>query len=183
MRAEVDQQQHFRAGLEMFLSGKDYPAVVADGTSVESLELSAQMVRLQPGIIDIHRHAPQSRLDGGLERGIFSNQATKRPFKAGREDKFAHGSLGGAQAGDDAFRRLRLELAGTKGGGGIFGLGGRFRAPGFDAAFAQQVFQNFLLIRGQMLGVSQNSIQSESGHRFRMVCFRIIYAQKVKASI
>jgi hypothetical protein len=34
-----------------------------------------------------------------------------------------------------------------------------------------------------MLGVSQNSIQSESGHRFRMVCFRIIHAQKVKAPI
>ena len=149
----------------MFLPDENNPAVVADGTGVESLELSAQMVRLQPGIIDIHRQASQSRLNGWLERGIFPNQAAKCPFKAGREDEFAHGSLGGAQTGDDAFRRLGFEPAGTKGGGGIFGFGGRFHAPCFNAALAQQVFQNFPLVRGQVSGVGQNSIQCDGIHR------------------
>lgn len=89
-------------------------------------------------------------------------------------DQGGGGSLGVAQTGDDAFRRLGFEFAGTKGGGGIFGFGGRFRAPSFDAAFAQQVFQNFPLVRGQVFGVSHNSVQGESIHRFRLVSLWIV---------
>ncbi len=148
----------------MFVSGKNNPAVVGRRTGVESLELSAQMVRLEPGIIDIRRHAPQSGFNGRLQRGIFSNHAAERPFKPWRGDEFVHGSLGGTQAGDEAVRRLRLELASAKGGGGILGFGGSGFAPGFDAAFAQQVFQKFLLVGRQMSGVYQNAIQGGGVH-------------------
>jgi len=37
VRTEVDQQQHFRSGLGVFLSGKNNPAVVAYRTGVESI--------------------------------------------------------------------------------------------------------------------------------------------------
>ena len=88
----------------MFLSGENNPAIVADGTGVESFQLAAQVMRFQPGVADILGHAPQGGFDLGLERGIFSEQAPERALKPGREDEFAHGSLGRAQTGDDAFR-------------------------------------------------------------------------------
>ena len=61
---------------------------------------------LQPGIMDVRRQTLQSRLNLGLQPGIFPNQAAKRPFKAGREHQFVHGSLAGPQTGDDAVHRL-----------------------------------------------------------------------------
>src|SRR5487761_2159349 len=81
MRAEVDQDQNFRAGFRMLLLGKHNPAIVSDGTGMESGQLAAQVVGLQARIVKVCRHAAQGVFDGGLQRGIFSGQPTKRPLK------------------------------------------------------------------------------------------------------
>jgi hypothetical protein len=116
------------------------------------------MVRLQSGIIGIHRQASQSRLDLRLQRGIFSGETAKRPFKFRREDKFAHGSFGRAQTGDDTFSGLALELAGAKSLGRFICFHRRFLPPCFDATLAQKAFEHFLLIGRQCLGLGQNAI-------------------------
>jgi len=104
VRAKVDEQQHFRAGLGVLLPGKNNPAIVADRTRVESFELTAEVMRFQPGIADLRRHAPQGGFNLRPERGIFSHQTTERPLKPGRENKLVHGSLEVAQPGDDSIR-------------------------------------------------------------------------------
>jgi hypothetical protein len=82
VRSDVDEQQCFRFGLGMFLLGEDNPAVIANRTGMESFQMAAQMVRLQAGIIGILSQASQSHLNLRLQRGVFSNHAAERPFKA-----------------------------------------------------------------------------------------------------
>lgn len=136
---------------------------------MESFELTAQVMRFQPGVADIRRHAPQGGFEVGLERGIFCNQATERPLKPGRENEFAHRSLNLAQTSDDSFRGLGFQFAQAKGRGGFSAFGGRFRAPGFDAAFPQQIFQHPMFFREQTPGVGQDFIQCERGHRLQVL--------------
>ena len=167
MRAEVDEQQNFRAGFGMLLPGKDNPAVVSDGTGVQASELTAEVMRLETGIVGVVRQSPQGGFDLRLERGIFPDQASKRPFKPGREDEFVHSSFGRAQAGDDFVSGLAFEFAGAEGFDRLSGFRRRVAPPRFDAPLAQEGFQHFLLVGRQSLGGSQDVIQSLSGHRFR----------------
>ena len=98
--------------LECFCRAKNNPAIVADRTGVESFELAAEVMRFQPGVTDVRRHAPQGSFDLRLERGILCDQTTERSLEPGREDELVlHGSLEVAQPGNDGFRRLGLELA------------------------------------------------------------------------
>jgi hypothetical protein len=156
MRANVDQEQNLRAGFRMFLFHKNNPAVVTGGTRVESGQLSAQVMRLQSGVVEVFRQAPQGRLDLRLQRGIFSDQTTERPIKSRSEDKFAHGSFTVAQMGNDTSGRLALEFAGTKGFDSAFGFRRRCLPPSFNAALAQQAFEHFLFVNSQRLGLGQD---------------------------
>ena len=47
VRAEVDEEQNFRAGFGMLLAGKNNPAVVRNGTGVQSGELPAEVMGLE----------------------------------------------------------------------------------------------------------------------------------------
>jgi len=183
VRAEVDEQQNFRAGFGMFLSGKDNPAVVSDGTGVQAGELPAEVMGHEAGIVEVVRHAPQGGFDLRLKRGIFPDQASKRPLKPGREDEFAHDSYGRAQADDDIVGGLALEFAGAKGFDRPPGFRRRVAPPRFDASLAQEVFQHFPLVGRQSLSRSQDAIQSLSGHRFRWFRFALCYyTRPTKAS-
>ena len=142
----------------MFLFRKNNPAIVSGGTSVKSGQSPAQVMRLQTGIIEVFRHAPQRYLDLGSEGGVFPDQPTEGPFKLGRRNKLAHGSLHFAQAGYETFSRLALEFAGAKGLSGGLGRRRRFLSPCFDATLAQQIFEHFLFLRRQRFGFSQNPI-------------------------
>ena len=95
MGAEVDQNQNFRPGLGMFLFREDNPSIVTDGTGMESSQLTAQVVGLQAGVVEIGRHPAERGFNGGLQRGIFPGQPAKGPLKPRREDKFVHGSFAG----------------------------------------------------------------------------------------
>ena len=100
MCAEVDKQQHFSAGLGMFLFRENDTEIVVDGTGVESGQLAAEMVGLQARIVHIRCQAAQCRLDLRLQRRVSPDQTTKCAFKPGRQDEFAHGLLVAAlQAG------------------------------------------------------------------------------------
>src|ERR1022692_217419 len=98
----------------MLLPGKNNAAIVSNRADVQPGKPAAQMMGLQSRVVEVFRHAPQGRLDLRLQRGIFSDQTAKRPFKFRREDEFAHGSLGRAQTGNDIFNGPALELASTK---------------------------------------------------------------------
>jgi hypothetical protein len=158
MRADVDQEQNFRAGFWMFLFCKNNPAIVTGGTRVQSGQLPAQMMRFQTGIVEVFRHAPQGDFDLRLQRGIFPDQTAERAFKPARRNKFAHGSLGFAQTGDEIFSRLAFEFAGAKGFDGAPGFRRRFLPPRFDATLAQQAFQHFLFVNRQSFSFGQDSV-------------------------
>ena len=142
----------------MFLTGENNAAIIGDGTSVQPGKPTAQMMGLQSRVIEIFRHAPQSRLDLWLQRGVFRSQTAERPFKFRREDKFAHGSFGRAQTGDDTFNGLALELAGAKKPGCLIRFRRRFLPPRLDATLAQKAFEHFLLIGRQRHGLGQNAV-------------------------
>jgi hypothetical protein len=93
-----------------------------------------------------------------LQRGIFPDQATKRPLKLGRGNKLNHGLFAFAQAGDEAFSRLTFEFAGAKSFDGALGLRCRFLPPRFDTTLAQQPFEHFLFVRRQRFGLGQDAI-------------------------
>jgi len=116
------------------------------------------MMCLQTRVVEIFRHPQQGSLDLRLQRGIFSGETAKCPFKFRREDEFAHGSLGLAQTGDDTFSGLTLELAGAKSLGRFTCFRRRFQPPRLDATLAQKAFEHFLLIGRQRLGLGQNAI-------------------------
>jgi hypothetical protein len=158
MRADVDQEQNFRAGFRVFLFRKDNPAIVTGGTRVKPGQLPAQVMRFQAGVVEIFRHAPQSDFDLRLQRGIFPDQTAERPFKPGRRNKFAHGSLGFTQTGDEIFRRLAFKFAGAKGFDGALCFCRRFLPPRFDATLAQHTFKHFLFVNRQSFGFGQDSV-------------------------
>jgi hypothetical protein len=142
----------------MFLSGKNDTTILSNGTGVQSGKLAAQMMGFQSRVVEIFRHAPQGRFDLRLQRGILPDHTAKRPFKFRREDKFAHGSFGRAQTGNDTFSGLTLELAGAKSPGRFTCFRRRFQTPRLDATLAQNAFEHFLLIGRQRLGLGQNAI-------------------------
>jgi hypothetical protein len=158
VRTNVDQDQNFRAGFRIFLFCKNNPAVVTGGTCVKSGQFPAQMMCFQTGIVEIFRHAPQGRFDLRLQRGIFPDQTAECPFKPGRRNKLAHGSLGFAQTGDEIFSRLAFEFAGAKGFDGVLCFRRRFLPPRFYAAPAQQAFKHFLFVNRQSFGFGQDSV-------------------------
>jgi len=63
MGADVDQEQHFRAGFWMLLLRENNPAIITGGTRVKSGQLPAQVLRFQAGIVEIIRQSPQGRLN------------------------------------------------------------------------------------------------------------------------
>jgi hypothetical protein len=142
----------------MFLFRKNNPAIVSGGTSVKPGQSPAQVMGFQTGLVEVFRHAPQGFLDLGSHSGVLSDQATECPLKLARRNKFTHGSLRFAQAGDETFSRLALEFAGAKGLNGALGCRRRFLAPCFHTTLAQQIFEHFLFIRRQRYGFSQNPI-------------------------
>jgi len=158
VRAEVDQQQGFRAGFRVFLFLKDNPAVVGHGTGVQAGKLAAQVMGFQARVVEIFRHALQGRFNLRLQRGIFAREPMERPLKLWRENQFAHGLFAVAQAGDDAFGGLRFELAGTERFHCLFCRRRRFPPPRLDATLAQQAFEHFLYVGRQRFGVGQNSV-------------------------
>ena len=158
MRAEVDQQQNFRARFQVFLFRKNNPAVVGHGTGVQAGQLAAQVVGFQARIGKVFRHAPQGGFNLRLQRGIFPREPMECPFKLWRENQFAHGSFAVAQAGDDALGGLRLELADAQRLRGFLGCRRRFPPPSLDAALAQQAFEHFQLIGRQRFGIRQNAV-------------------------
>jgi hypothetical protein len=125
---------------------------------MESGQLPAQVVRFQAGIVEVLRHAPQGRFNLRLQRGIFPDQTAERPLKLGRRNKFAHGSFGFAQTGDEIFSRLAFEFAGAKGFDDGSGFRCRFLPPRFDAPLAQQSLKHFLFVNRQSYGFSQNPV-------------------------
>ena len=146
MRADVDQEQNFRSAFGVFLFRKDNPTIVTGGTGVKARELSAQVMSLEAGIIDVLRHAAQDGFNLRLKDGILFDELVKRPFKPGCEDEFAHHSLGRAQAGNDAVGGLAFEFAVAKGFDGTLGFRCGFLSPCFDPTLAQQAFEHFLLV-------------------------------------
>jgi len=158
VRADVDEQQNFRAGFRMFLPRKNNPAIVTGGTRMKSGQSPAQVVRFQAGIIGVFRQPPQSRFDLRLQRGIFPGQTTERPFKLGGGNKLAHRSFALAQSGDEAFSRLAFQFAGAKSSDGAPGLRRCFLPPRFDAAPTQETFEYFLLLCRQGFSFGQDAI-------------------------
>jgi hypothetical protein len=71
MRADVDEEQNFRAGFRMFLFSKNNPAIVTGGTCVQSGQPPAQVMRFQAGVMRILRQSAYRRLDFGCSAGFF----------------------------------------------------------------------------------------------------------------
>jgi hypothetical protein len=88
----------------------------------------------------------------------FPDQATERPFKLARRNKFGHWLLASAQAGDEVFSRLTFEFAGAKSSNGALGRYRRFLPPRFDTTLAQKNFEYFLFVRRQRFGFGQDAI-------------------------
>jgi hypothetical protein len=158
VRADIDEQQSFRSGFWMLLPGKDDATIVGSRTGVQSGKLAAQMMGLQPGIVQIFRHAPQRRLDLRLQGWIFPDQTAESPFKLWRRNEFAHGSLGRTQTGNNIFNALAFKFASAKSLGHFFCFRRRFPPPRLDATLAQKAFKHFLLIGRQRLGFGQHAI-------------------------
>jgi hypothetical protein len=78
VRAEIDQQQNFRAGFRVFLFCKNNPAIVGHGTGVQAGKLAAQVVGFQARIGKVFRHAPQSGFNLRLQRGFFPREPMER---------------------------------------------------------------------------------------------------------
>ena len=71
MRTNVDQEQYFLSAFGVFLFRKYNPTIVTAGTSVKARELSAQVMSLEAGIIDVFRHAAQDGFNLRLKDGIL----------------------------------------------------------------------------------------------------------------
>jgi hypothetical protein len=160
VRPDIDEQQSFRVGLGMFLLGENYPAIVSHGAGVQSGKLTAQVMGLQTRVGEIFSHAAERGFNLRLQRGMLGSQTAEGALKLGREGEFAHGSLGGAETGDDGVGGRGFEFARAEIFGGGDGFGGSFGAPIFNAAVVQQFFQHGLFFGGERSGAGQHPVKS-----------------------
>lgn len=158
MRADVDKQKGFHAGLRVFVFREHNPAVVGHRAGVQPGKLAAQVMGFQARVVEVFSHALDGRFNLRLQPGILAREPMKRAFKSGRENQVVHGSFAATQAGHDALGRLGFQFAVAEGFHGLFGRRCCLPPPRLNAPTAEQSFEQFLIINRQCFGVGQYAV-------------------------